>query len=672
MKLRGTATPRGRHLLRVVFVLLMMFTAGLVTSGVVAGAGPLAVLSDSDSTPTGTTTEQTTTWTDPTTESTTVDESTTSDETTTESTTTETEATTTESTPPSGPPTIASDLPDYAPGSTVTLRGTNWAAGEAVHIFVNDSVGQTWSYNADIAADAGGGFTHQFQLPASFVAVYSVTATGVVSGIATTSFTDASTLIAAAPSGVSFTLTYQGFTNSTCTTAASGTPGTIRTQTVTAGSNFDPNANPSFWKLTAGSASAPSGASFSAWSATGGGSFTTITTPNVICAASAGGSTNFIYTATYTTLQATSLTVASANGTYGGTANLVATLAAGGSGVGGKTVTFTLNGSPAGSATTNASGVATLSGVSLNGINAGTFSPGTNSGVAAAFAGDSAFSGSTGSNTLTVGQASSTTTVTCPSNVPYSGSARTPCSVTVTGAGGLSLTPTPSYSNNTNAGTATASYSFAGDTNHTGSSDSTNFMIDKRNVTASITAADKTYDGTDAASISGCTLEAQTGNHGVISGDAVGCSGSNGHFANANAGTGKTVTADVALTGTAAGNYQLSSASASTTANITPKTLTVSFQALDKVWDGYATATIKSVPAASLVGVVSGDDVTLGTSGATATFVNANVGANKTVTGVGFTKSGTDAGNYVFGSPKARRRRASWHGTLWVTASISP
>ena len=79
----------------------------------------------------------------------------------------------------------------------------------------------------------------------------------------------------------------------------------------------------------------------------------------------------------------------------------------------------------------------------------------------------------------------------------YTGSAQTPCSATVTGAGGLSLSPTPSYSNNTNAGTATASYTFAGDTNHTGSSDSKNFTITAKDVTASITAADKVYDGND-------------------------------------------------------------------------------------------------------------------------------------------------------------------------------
>ena len=88
--------------------------------------------------------------------------------------------------------TIASDLADYPPGATVTLTGAGWAVDEAVHIFVNDDAGQTWSYNTDVVADAGGGFTSQFQLPNWFVANYSVTATGPTSGTATTSFTDLS------------------------------------------------------------------------------------------------------------------------------------------------------------------------------------------------------------------------------------------------------------------------------------------------------------------------------------------------------------------------------------------------------------------------------------------------------------------------------------------------
>ena len=66
----------------------------------------------------------------------------------------------------------------------------------------------------------------------------------------------------------------------------------------------------------------------------------------------------------------------------------------------------------------------------------------------------------------------------------------------MTGAGGLSLTPTASYNNNTDAGTASASYTYAGDANHTGSSDSKNFTIDKAASTTLVTCpATVTYDG---------------------------------------------------------------------------------------------------------------------------------------------------------------------------------
>src|SRR5436190_5015938 len=90
----------------------------------------------------------------------------------------------------SGPPTISADQADYAPGATVTLTGSSWEPGESVHIVVNDNVGQTWSYSADAMANTGGGITNQFQLPTSFVASYLVTATGLLSGTATTTFSD--------------------------------------------------------------------------------------------------------------------------------------------------------------------------------------------------------------------------------------------------------------------------------------------------------------------------------------------------------------------------------------------------------------------------------------------------------------------------------------------------
>src|SRR5207302_1543621 len=75
----------------------------------------------------------------------------------------------------------------------------------------------------------------------------------------------------------------------------------------------------------------------------------------------------------------------------------------------------------------------------------------------------------------------------------------------VTGAGGLSLTPAPTYTNNTNAGTATASYTYAGDANHTGSSDTKNFTIDKADADcSSIAGYHVTYDGSSHTASGAC------------------------------------------------------------------------------------------------------------------------------------------------------------------------
>ena len=60
----------------------------------------------------------------------------------------------------------------------MTLTGAGWAASERVHIFVNDDIGQTWQYNGDVTANPDGGFMAQFQLPNSFIATYTVIATG--------------------------------------------------------------------------------------------------------------------------------------------------------------------------------------------------------------------------------------------------------------------------------------------------------------------------------------------------------------------------------------------------------------------------------------------------------------------------------------------------------------
>src|SRR5204862_1627002 len=134
----------------------------------------------------------------------------------------------------------------------------------------------------------------------------------------------------------------------------------------------------------------------------------------------------------------------------------------------------------------------------------------------------------------------------------------------------------------------------------------------------------------------GCTLS------GVVAGDSVTCSGATGVFANKNAATGKTVTVTgITLTGAAAGNYTLTSGSATTTADITPKALSVAAQ--NKVMKQG-----DIVPGASTVfsGLIAGDNVT-------ATFVlccgittSSAAGQYDDAYQLSGSVGGTDVGNY--------------------------
>src|SRR5690348_15927252 len=152
------------------FALAVLFAVGLFVSGAFGDVSPLT-FSTSGSTDTTAATSSGDTSTDATSSAATD----TSPTTTTDSTTTTTTDTTTTSASTAFAPSISSDLSDYPPGGTVTLTGSNWLPGESVHIFANDSIGQTWSYSNDVTADATGHFTLQFQLSSSFVANYSVT-----------------------------------------------------------------------------------------------------------------------------------------------------------------------------------------------------------------------------------------------------------------------------------------------------------------------------------------------------------------------------------------------------------------------------------------------------------------------------------------------------------------
>jgi UDP-3-O-[3-hydroxymyristoyl] glucosamine N-acyltransferase len=162
------------------------------------------------------------------------------------------------------------------------------------------------------------------------------------------------------------------------------------------------------------------------------------------------------------------------------------------------------------------------------------------------------------------------------------------------------------------------------------------------------TADDKVYDGTTDATISNASLV------GVVTGDDVTIATSVGTFAQANVGDDIAVTAAITISGDDIGNYTLTQPS-SLTADITPKTLTiVDATADDKVYDGTTDATISN---ASLVGVVTGDDVTIATS--VGTFAQANVGDDIAVTAA-ITISGDDIGNYTLTQPAS------------LTADITP
>ncbi|WP_312418407.1 beta strand repeat-containing protein, partial [Shinella sp.] len=163
--------------------------------------------------------------------------------------------------------------------------------------------------------------------------------------------------------------------------------------------------------------------------------------------------------------------------------------------------------------------------------------------------------------------------------------------------------------------------------------------IDKADLSLTgITAANKTYNGSAAATLSG------TASVSAIQGDSVSVTGSGtATFDNKNVGTGKAViVTGYALTGMDAGNYNLIMPT-NLTATIDKANLSLTgITAANKTYDGSTAATLSGTASIS---PIQGDTVSVTGSGS-ATFDNKNVGTSKPVTVSGYTLSGTDAGNY--------------------------
>ena len=163
--------------------------------------------------------------------------------------------------------------------------------------------------------------------------------------------------------------------------------------------------------------------------------------------------------------------------------------------------------------------------------------------------------------------------------------------------------------------------------------------IDPKALSATFTADNKVYDGDTIAALHNAALS------GLVAGDTVDLNNTaTGAFDNKNAGTGKTVTGNMNISGTDAGNYLFTQGT--TTADIGKATLNVTAIGTDKTYDGNVNDTV------TLHGGIAGDNLTFGST--SATFDDKNVGTGKTVTVNGITVGGSDAGNYDLANTTAQ------------------
>ena len=158
-----------------------------------------------------------------------------------------------------------------------------------------------------------------------------------------------------------------------------------------------------------------------------------------------------------------------------------------------------------------------------------------------------------------------------------------------------------------------------------------------------------------------------------VSGDVLSLSYGAASFGDKNVGTGKTVSVSgINVTGTDSGNYTFNTV-ATTSANITPKALTVSATGNNRIYDGSTVGTVNLSD-----NRVAGDVLT--TSYGAASFLDKNVADGKAVSVTGINVTGTDSGNYTFNTvasttanitPKALTVSATGNNRIYDGSTIS-
>lgn len=182
--------------------------------------------------------------------------------------------------------------------------------------------------------------------------------------------------------------------------------------------------------------------------------------------------------------------------------------------------------------------------------------------------------------------------------------------------------------------------------------------ISPKPISVVATGQNKVYDGTltDAVILSST---------GLIRGDNLTLTGS-GAFSTTSAGTGKSVAVTaIQASGGDAGNYSLINTTASASANITPKIITVLASGIDRVYDGTTNDTVTL----SSTGVLAQDLELVQFSSNAAVFSSKNVGVLKQVSVSGIRTIGSQANNYQLKSSNATTRATVTAAPIMVTAT---
>jgi hypothetical protein len=482
---------------------------------------------------------------------------------------------------PTQSPTLSTDQPDYAPGSIATIFGNFFGALQHVLLTivgVSEDGSTATSHSWDVDADQLGAFTTQYQLPNFYVPLYLLAANSTTGAIlAETTFTDV------APDLIA---------TKTNNAGASGTVGTSFTWTIVVKNN---SASPTTATFSSGQVilldNLPStGATYGTPAAVvSGGSGTVscvISSNNLTCTASGGS----------VTLNRNDF------------------------------VTITFSATP------------TASGSLVNPRAAGICKADSNNVVA-----EADDTNNTCSDTVTVKQ---NQTITVTTHAPASAAYGSTFLVVATSDSGLTVAITTTGGCSIAAGTVTMTSGTTACIVHYNQSGNVTFnpapevientTAQQKIITASVTANNKIYNGTTSATIATCTLS------GIVGSDAVTCSAASATFADKNFGVGKTVTATgIALAGAQASNYSLSPTTATATANIDKRPITVTAATNSKTYD--RTTSAAAVGSITLGTLAAGDAAPTWTE----TYNNKDVGSGKTLTAAGIISDGNGGANYT-------------------------